>query len=75
LDGDFQENRLVGILEDHSLGASVKVDLQRPFSNFFTATVRGGSAPSDILDVFGRDDQEEMRYARIRISFRDSYDR
>ena len=64
---DFRENRIVEILADHSLSAPVKVELQRPFSNFFTATVRGGSEPSDLIDVYGRDDKNEMRYARIKI--------
>ena len=64
---DFRENRLIEILADHSLSAPVKVELQRPFSNFFTATVRGGSEPSDIIDVYGQDEKNEMRYARIRI--------
>lgn len=65
--GDFHENRIVEILPDHNISAAVKVELKRPFSNFFTATIRGGSAPSDILDIFGKDDKNEMRYARIRI--------
>ena len=64
---DFKENRLVEILADHSLSASVKVELQKPFSNFYTATIRGGSAPSNIIDVYGQDGKNEMRYARIRI--------
>jgi hypothetical protein len=64
---DLRENRIVEILKDHSLSAPVKVDLQRSFSNFFTATVRGGSEPSNIIDVYGRDDKNEMRYASIRI--------
>jgi len=64
---DFMENRIVEVLADHSLSAPVKVELQRPFSNFFTATVRGGSAPSNMIDVYGKDDKNEMRYARIKI--------
>ena len=64
---DFKENRLVEILADHSLSTSVKVELQKPFSNFYTATIRGGSAPSNIIDVYGQDGKNEMRYARIRI--------
>ncbi|MEN8226728.1 MAG: hypothetical protein ABFS38_01130 [Bacteroidota bacterium] len=64
---DRKENRVVEVLADHSLTAPVTVELQRPFQNFFTATVRGGSAPSDIIDVYGKDEKNEMRYARIRI--------
>lgn len=64
---DFTENRMVEVLPDFSLSMSVRVPLKRPFSNFFTATVRGGSEPSDILDIYGKDDKNEMRYARIKI--------
>ena len=66
-DSEFTENRVVEILKDYRLSAPVKVDLKRPFSSFFTATVRGGSEPSNIIDVLGEDGQHEMRYARIRI--------
>lgn len=64
---DFKENRVIEILDDHSLSTPVKVTLQRPFISFFTASVRGGSEPSNVIDVFGEDEQHEMRYARIRI--------
>ncbi len=66
-DSEFTENRVVVILTDYRLSAPVTVALKRPFSSFFTATVRGGSEPSNIIDVFGVDGQHEMRYARIRI--------
>jgi hypothetical protein len=67
-EGDFTENRVVEIWKDFRLSAHVKVALKRPFNSFFTATVRGGSAPSNIIDVLGEDEQHEMRYARIRIN-------
>jgi len=66
-DAHFRENRVVEILDDQSISAPVKVTLQRPFSSFFTATVRGGSESSNVIDVFGKDEQHEMRYACIRI--------
>ena len=65
--GGFSENRVVEIMKGNRLSSPVKVALVRPFSSFFTATVRGGSEPSDIIDVFGEDGQQEMRYASIRI--------
>ncbi len=65
--GGSSENRLVEILGDNSLSPAITVPLKRPFSSFFTATVRGGSEPSDLIDVFGEDGQTEMRYARIRM--------
>ena len=45
-----------------------RVDLKHPFGNFFTNTPRGGSKPSDTIDIFGiADDGPNLRYARIRI--------
>ena len=64
---DVHENRLIEILPDFAFSSPIKVDLQRPFINFFTATVRGGPKPSNIIDVFGKDDKLEMRYAKILI--------
>ncbi len=64
---DRRENRIVEVLADHTLSAPVRVELQRPLSGFFTATQRGGSEPSDIIDVYGHDEKNKMRYARIRI--------
>ena len=66
-DNDFSRNRVVEILGDNSLSAALTVPLERPLSSFFTSTVRGGSAPSDLIDVLGEDGRQEMRYARIRI--------
>ena len=63
----FSENRVVEILKDYRLSAAVRVALERPISSFFTATVRGGSEPSYIIDVLGETGQQEMRYAAIRI--------
>lgn len=43
--------------------------LEHPFHNFFTATTRGGSRPSDTIDLFGTDDDNpNLRYARIKLS-------
>ncbi|OHB60134.1 MAG: hypothetical protein A2168_07535 [Planctomycetes bacterium RBG_13_50_24] len=44
------------------------IELKHPFGNFFTNTPRGGSKPSDIIDIFGTaDDNPNLRYARIHI--------
>lgn len=44
------------------------IELKHPFGSFFTNTPRGGSKPSDIIDIFGiADDSPNLRYARIRI--------
>ncbi|MBN2136288.1 MAG: hypothetical protein JW720_00630 [Sedimentisphaerales bacterium] len=46
----------------------IRVGLRHPLRNFFTNTVRGGSAPSDTVDIFGiAGDNPNLRYARIRI--------
>ncbi|MBN2313304.1 MAG: hypothetical protein JXM79_05200 [Sedimentisphaerales bacterium] len=45
-----------------------RVELQHPFHNFFTNTPRGGSQPSNVIDLFGiADDHPNLRYAQIRI--------
>jgi len=46
----------------------VRIGLKHPFRSFFTNTPRGGSEPSDVIDLFGiADDNPNLRYARIRI--------
>ena len=40
---------------------------QIPLNSFFTASIRGGTVPSDIIDVLGNDGTHTMRYVRIRI--------
>ncbi len=45
-----------------------RIEMKHPFGNFFTNTPRGGSKPSDIIDVFGiANDNPNLRYARIHI--------
>lgn len=46
----------------------VAVPLKHPFHSFFTNTPRGGSEPSEILDLFGTgSDSLNLRYARVRV--------
>jgi len=46
----------------------VRIDLKHPFRTFFTNTPRGGSEPSDVIDLFGiAEDSPNLRYARIRL--------
>jgi hypothetical protein len=43
-----------------------RLDLSHPFHTFFTNTIRGGSPPSDRIDLFGTaDDGPNLRYARL----------
>ena len=45
-----------------------KVSQQHPFTSFMTATERGGSLPSDTLDVLGEAaGRPGISYARIRL--------
>lgn len=60
-------NYLLEIAPDGVPSQPVPVPLSQPLGAFFTATERGGCAPSNILDVLGEKDQT-LRYARIRIA-------
>lgn len=63
----INENRLTEILPDRTFGKPLRVPLKTPMSTFFTASVRAGSAPSNILDVLG-EAGGAIRYARIRLA-------
>ncbi|MEN6402303.1 MAG: hypothetical protein ABFD94_10205, partial [Armatimonadia bacterium] len=54
---------------DGTLGTRVKLPLQYPLSGFFTTTPRGGSQPSNTLELLGPrvDTQNAIHYARIRL--------
>lgn len=71
-DGDgraVSENRLFEILADGTATSAVRVPLTAPFTSFFTATVRAGSAPSALLDLLGirSGSTNTISYARIRL--------
>jgi hypothetical protein len=64
------ENRLMEIYPDGAHSEPVRVPLEHPFVNFMTATERGGSPPSDKLDILGNDnalDRPGISYARIAL--------
>jgi len=63
------ENRLQEILPDGVLGRAVRVGLKKPFTSFFTATVRAGTAPSNTLELLGTraGSGTTISYARIEI--------
>lgn len=62
------ENRIMELHLDGSSNPPVRVPLRYPMNNFFTATVRAGSAPSKIIDLLGRRvSGEGISYARIRL--------
>ena len=59
---------MLRVLPERS-GTAVRLDLKEPFLTFFTATERGGSPPSDRLDLFGVGrDPNILRSARVRLS-------
>jgi hypothetical protein len=63
-------NYIGRILPGQSRPKFVRIDLKHPFGTFFTNTVRGGSEPSDVIDLFGiADDNPNLRYAGIRLEF------
>ena len=62
------ENRVMELHSDGSNSPPIRVPLQYPMNNYFTATVRGGSHPSKILDLLGtRVGQRGINYARVRL--------
>ncbi|MBX9580654.1 MAG: hypothetical protein K2X87_10130 [Gemmataceae bacterium] len=67
--GRVSENRLLEVGRDGTPGPAARVPLANPFNSFFTATVRAGSPPSDVVELFGHRDgtSRMMSYARVRI--------
>jgi hypothetical protein len=58
----------VGRIDDGLPPAFKPIPLVHPFGTFFTSTTRGGSAPSDMVDMFGTSqDHLSLRYARVRV--------
>lgn len=66
--GSVSENRLLELDSRGGVRSSVRVPLEHPFTSFMTATERGGSAPSHLLDVMGHAaGRPGISYARIRL--------
>jgi hypothetical protein len=63
------EDRVMEIRPGGDVGAPVKVPLSKPFTDYFTATVRGGSPPSNTIELLGNraGTPLTMSYARIRL--------
>lgn len=63
------ENRLLEIHPGGEASAPVVVPFKRPFTEYFTATVRGGSPPSRTLELLGQREGTPltMSYARVRL--------
>jgi hypothetical protein len=64
----FAENRLMEMYPDGTHSDPVRVALQYPMTSFFTATERGGSAPSATLDLLGAASGiAGISYARVNL--------
>ena len=63
------ENRVMEIRADGTPGPAVRLPLANPMSAYFTATVRGGSPPSDVLEMLGQRTRggSAICYARVRL--------
>lgn len=63
------ENRVFEVRPDGSQGEPAVIALKRPFTKFYTATWRAGSAPSNVLDIYGTQAGrgDTLSYARIRL--------
>ncbi len=67
----LSENRILQILPRRG-AKPITLPLKHPFTTFFTAAERGGSRPSNVIDLFGSGHQPRtLRYARIQLRFRD----
>jgi hypothetical protein len=61
-------NAICALGADGEPGALVPLSLDYPFRRFFTATERGGTPRSHLLDLYGEGEQEcTLRYARVRL--------
>ncbi len=62
-------NELQEVAADGTVGEPVAIPFARPFTSFFTATPRGGSAPSGWIDLLGVQSgaQNAIGYARVRV--------
>ena len=65
----ISENHLMELHVDGAVSTAVRVPLKKPFTDFFTATVRAGSPASDLLELLGTQQgiANTVCYARIRL--------
>ena len=63
------ENRIVEILPDGTASAPVRIPFRKPFTSYFTTTVRAGSSPSWTLEMLGLRDgaPNTLSYARVSL--------
>ena len=63
------ENRVMEILRNGETGPQARIPFHRPFTSYFTATVRAGSPPSATLELLGQQAGagSAISYARIAL--------
>lgn len=64
--GETNRNVLMQV-KPYDGGTLIDVPLKHVFNMFFTATERGGSVPSDTIDIYGPGEGHTLRYARITL--------
>ncbi len=65
----FAENRVFPIRPGRQEVSFTPLPLKTPLSTYFTAAERGGSRPSNVLDLLGTgSDSQTLRYARVRLA-------
>lgn len=63
------ENRIVEMMHDGTVDPTTRIPLQKPFTSFFTTTVRAGSPQSWTLEMLGPRDgtPTTLSYARVNL--------
>jgi hypothetical protein len=63
------ENRVAEMLPGGELVRTTRIPLRQPFTSYFTATVRSGSAPSRTLEMLGTQSGKAntISYARVKL--------
>jgi hypothetical protein len=67
------ENRIFELHNDGTMSDPVRIPLKTPFVNYFTTTIRAGSAPSSTLDMLGikSGSGNTISYARVSLFGKD----
>ncbi len=63
----ISENRVLEMLKSGNATAPVRLPLAKPFTSYFTASVRAGSAPSDVLEMLGQREGTSMTISSARV--------
>jgi len=65
----ISENRVIELYSNGDNSRPVKVPFKKPFTDYFTAAVRGGSPPSRTIELLGQcnGSPQTMSYARVKL--------